>query len=219
MKITDETIFNPFKAATLIRVFVVIGVGLLLIGGWEVGSRRANSDGDSEVQIISEVKGGAKPPGTTGSSSTMRSSRTPKSTSTTKPPGDQKSVERNVRVWEWIEKTGKPRDPNRTWFKLGANYSQAKAGDIREDALNHFMVAWKKDDRVGWNPNVPPKFCPPESINAEVAKSDDQKSVIQSMYQCNSQIGTGILQLPTKATTFDIGFGLDGLTVALPELT
>lgn len=39
MKITDETIFNPFKAATLIRVFVVIGVGLLLIGGWEVGSR------------------------------------------------------------------------------------------------------------------------------------------------------------------------------------
>ncbi|PAV76136.1 hypothetical protein WR25_17267 [Diploscapter pachys] len=38
--------------------------------------------------IISEVKGGAKPPGTTGSSSTMRSSRITKAPSTTEPPGN-----------------------------------------------------------------------------------------------------------------------------------
>ena len=50
-------------------------------------------------------------------------------------------------------------------------------------------------------------------------KTEDQESVALSIARCNSGIKVNVNQWIKEATTFDIGFGLDGLTVALPELT
>ncbi|PAV88562.1 hypothetical protein WR25_24228 [Diploscapter pachys] len=56
-------------------------------------------------------------------------------------------------------------------------------------------------------------FCLFDSSESYSAtESEDQESVILSIARCNSDIKINVDQLIKEATTFDIGFGLDGLT-------